>query len=282
MVGDQFIITRTPNSWSIQCTVMTPNIFTQPPPKPQQPQQPKQRAAPAQCGETTTDASTTPTIPNNQVDSQRTQHHNTTFTNRPTTRRRHGQQFHEPPTTAAAAAAASSAAATAELLKQPNTTRPRRDQYSPFHASTSTMLRPQVKDNRNIRGPMPTPSPPARSPSPTQDTWGGDHTELRQRTRPNTGASSSTDPFPGDTRQALLAQLQLIRDTATSTPGAEIIATMTDVAAQLLHAAPASTGPSSERDRGRKRPFTDPNALTEILIYADRAGGRESRFLRPS
>ena len=34
MVGDQFILTRTSNGWSIQYMIMTPNTFTQPPPKP--------------------------------------------------------------------------------------------------------------------------------------------------------------------------------------------------------------------------------------------------------
>ena len=100
----------------------------------------------------------------------------------------------------------------------------------------------------------------------------------------HTGAASSTDPLPPNVRRAILTQLQVIRDTASSLPGADLLVAMTDIAAQLVHSAPAAAPAtpehkeeqSSERGkRGRKRPLTEPNALAEIMRYAARVGGRK-------
>ena len=103
-----------------------------------------------------------------------------------------------------------------------------------------------------------------------------------QRSISQTGAASSTDPFPPNVRRAILTQLQVIRDTASSLPGADLLVAMTDIAAQLVHsvptAAPATPEHSGEQtyergQRGRKRPLTEPNALAEIMRYAASAGG---------
>ena len=54
----------------------------------------------------------------------------------------------------------------------------------------------------------------------------------------HTGAASSADPYPANVRrafEAILTQLQVIRDTASSLPGADLLVAMTDIAAQLVH-----------------------------------------------
>ena len=131
-----------------------------------------------------------------------------------------------------------------------------------------------VRDHRQIgprawqRGEQPWPAP---SPAPHHET---DRTDLMQRGSPSR-ATSSTDPpaFPGELKQALLTQLQLLRDTAVTIEGGDVLTTMVDVAAQLVHTSSHVSG-AGTRKRGRKRPFTEPNALAEIATYANRAGGR--------
>ncbi|OLP98312.1 Cryptochrome-2 [Symbiodinium microadriaticum] len=133
-----------------------------------------------------------------------------------------------------------------------------------------------VRDHRQIgprawqRGEQPWPAP---SPAPHHET---DRTDLMQRGSPSR-ATSSTDPpaFPGELKQALLTQLQLLRDTAVTIEGGDVLTTMVDVAAQLVHTSSHVSG-AGTRKRGRKRPFTEPNALAEIATYANRAGGRHS------
>ena len=123
---------------------------------------------------------------------------------------------------------------------------------------------------------------PVPQPSASTRHSGGDHTALIQRSISQTGAASSTDPFPPNVRRAILTQLQVIRDTASSLPGADLLVAMMDIAAQLVHsvptAAPAAPEHSGEQthergQRGRKRPLTEPNALAEIMRYAASAGG---------
>ena len=55
--------------------------------------------------------------------------------------------------------------------------------------------------------------------------------------------------------------------------GGEALAAMVDVTTQLVHA-PSHGSAAGSRPRGKKRPFTEPNALAEIATYANRAGGR--------
>ncbi|CAE7340697.1 unnamed protein product [Symbiodinium microadriaticum] len=107
---------------------------------------------------------------------------------------------------------------------------------------------------------------------------------------PESPAATWLKPIPGMTmvehyewvRRAILTQLQVIRDTASSLPGADLLVAMMDIAAQLVHsvptAAPAAPEHSGEQthergQRGRKRPLTEPNALAEIMRYAASAGG---------
>ena len=144
----------------------------------------------------------------------------------------------------------------------------------------------QVRDKRDFRGQQPSPSP-----TPAPDTKGGDHIVLMQRSITHTGAASRTDPFPPNVRRAILTQLQVIRDTANSLPGADLLVAMTDIAAQLVHSVPAAAAAAARHSpeqpsetlgrRGRKRPLTEPNALAEIMRYAAGAGG-ETEPLPPS
>ena len=131
----------------------------------------------------------------------------------------------------------------------------------------------QVRDHRQL-GPRdwhwgePWPTP---SPAPTHET---DRTDLMQRGSPSRATSSTTPPaLSGDLKQALLTQLRLLRDTAMTIAGGEALTVMVDVAVQLVHTSSHVSG-AGTRQRGRKRPFTEPNALAEIAAYANRAGGR--------
>ncbi|CAE7572889.1 unnamed protein product [Symbiodinium microadriaticum] len=242
LVGDQFIFTRTRETWMIQYTVLTPDVFVNPaPPVPPQPATAGEDGTSAQDQATAAASSEPP---------------------RATT----GPLHH--------ASASSSTAAHQPLPDHPGGGRGLYD-GRPLRGKPprgTTMPTPQpapwydtVRDGRNIGRPKPTPQP---APTPEAE-----QVELMQRARPGTGgAASSHEPPPHNRDNDLLRQLQTIHEAAAAIPGGGVLTSMLDVAAQIVLASPTPAAPttatsSTPERRSRKRPLGDPNAVAEVILY---------------